>query len=87
MPCSSEWPSDVDSQRLRDLDLATRVACELARHVSTSQMSAEAKKWVEAHREADRRREERARLEAERALAKRKALAKLTPAERKALGL
>lgn len=87
MPCRSEWPSDYEMEKRRELDLVTRVACELGKLVPKHQMSKETLAWVEKHEAIDQRRkrakEERKRKER----LKRVALSKLTAEEQKALGV
>lgn len=91
MPCYDSRVDDDHRLTSQRLDRATRVACEAFRSMTPEairdKLSQEAQRWWYNHQEMDRKRlaaEEAAR---QRAKAKRDALAKLTPAERKALGL
>ena len=95
MPCMDGGPSyaeiareaNADAAKLskacaelkQRLDRATRVACELGRNLPKGKrtlLSDEAIDWLEEHKEADEKR-----------MLREKALAKLTPEERKALGI
>jgi hypothetical protein len=91
---------DLDEQKKR-LDFATRVACNLEKLLTEAQfqeLDSETQRWIVKHRKEDvkrRQREETERIQAEKRLAKhreneqtrKQALAKLTPKERKVLGL
>ena len=89
------WPIECPRCNER-ADKLTRVACDLARTIeanmgviqdTTSALSKETRDWWREHKEADRRREE-AEAKARRIRkVKQEALGKLTPEERKALGL
>lgn len=90
MPCRSDYPSDYDTRVRRDLDLATRVACTAIRAMSRAQVDAlpkECRDWWVAHLKADDARIARENAEAIRRRRKEEALKKLTPDERKLLGL
>lgn len=81
--------SERNRKLQRRLDLATRVACELARHYKGQirSLSVEATNWIKDHEAEDAR---RAAVEAERKKAqqlKEAALKKLTKEERRALGI
>lgn len=91
MPCRSDYDGYSDS---RELDKATRVACELARVLRQMKpttwkntVSTTAQIWIERHDEADRKRLEQEAAEAERKRLAKQARSKLTPAEREALGI
>lgn len=95
MPCRDGGPIDTyeNPTTRRRLDLATRVACEALRSLDknrlngSSSLSKEARDWWAAHQEEDRRRERQEQQQREREALRRKARAKLTPEERKALGI
>ncbi len=94
MPCRSAYDDDADiGERQRELDKATRVACELGKILSSitsfdhSEISVEAQQWLAKHAESDRRRLEAERLEKKRMRLRADVLKKLTPAERRLLGL
>jgi hypothetical protein len=112
MPCRDGGPLSVDEDDLKSarselravkkrLDLATRVACEIEKHLAAADwvhLSSEAQAWIKEHREADAKRkkaeeeqERRDREEAARRLKLEKdqtaALNKLTHEERRVLGL
>ena len=94
MPCSDGGPSYQENPETKDrLDKVTRLLCGLCRRLTNRGRAfhitddAELAKWWAAHQEEDRRREERERKEREEAAAKRKALAKLSPRERRLLGI
>ena len=95
MPCR-DWgdnPSVVyrdDPETRRRLDLATRVACAALRTLSKeaiNNLPQEVRVWWEKHQEMDRRREVAERNQRQKEAAKKRALNKLTPEERKALGV
>lgn len=94
MPCGDSGEGLAYTEER--LQIATRVACELAEHIdknskvqllSIMSLSGETKRWVIEHREIDRRRLEVEAFEANKAAIKSAALAKLTPEEKKALNI
>lgn len=92
MPCrDGSYPEDTIRDQSRRLDKLTRLLCEASRKLEKSdqagEMSPELREWLAAHKIEDARREARARELAEAARLRRKAIEKLTPAERRALGL
>jgi hypothetical protein len=88
MPCYDERSNWIENPETKHrLNAATRAACEMSKLVDRSKLSKETRKWVEAHDEMDRRREAAEKTKKERETTKKKALEKLTPAEKKALGL
>jgi hypothetical protein len=74
-----------------DRALADELTAELCERVSKikdlTKYSLELQVWVRDHKVADAKRKKREAAAKKRAVAKKKALAKLTPAERKVLGL
>lgn len=94
MPCTDGGPpgpsrEDVLKQRL---DTATDLLCGLCKKLEKSKigkklMTRELAKWWQAHQEADRIREESERMRRERETTRQRALAKLSPAERRILGI
>jgi hypothetical protein len=95
MPCSSEgFEKDVETRRLEELNLVTRLLCGLCRQAEAGgpvRLDAVTMGWWERHKQLDARRQaaeqtsRRNKEEHERL--KREATAKLSPEERKALGL
>lgn len=89
MPCRTDYDND-DSDV--ELELVTRVACELARiikrHVPSfgHLVSKETQRWVSKHEEADRRRLEREEKERNDKRLLKEALRKLTSEECRVLG-
>jgi hypothetical protein len=74
----------------RRLDVATRVACTVLRKMNPEQLRSldpETQRWWASHQAEDKKREAREQAQRERLVLKEKALSKLTPAERKALGI
>jgi len=74
-----------------DLDVKTERLCEYCRQIDATddiaKFSLELQIWWRDHRALDAQREEKARVDSLRESVRQNALAKLTPAERKALGL
>lgn len=96
MPCNdgggpyfADYSEEYNAAKSR-LDKATQVACELAKlltHTQKQKLSSKARKWIETHRIMDDRRiahEQRKLKEKE---LREKALRKLTPGERRLLGV
>jgi hypothetical protein len=92
MPCRDDGPSEYDCDMMkRRLDVATRVACELS-HIlrgnkQLDQATRETKEWIQRHDAADAKRKLEEERERQEKKVRRSALAKLTLAEKKALGL
>lgn len=90
MPCYDERNRDCSEVQER-ANAATRAACDLAavlrRGGSASDLRPETQAWIADHDELDRRRATQEAAAAERKRAKKIALDKLTPEERRALGL
>ena len=92
MPCSDGYPPGsriiVDTSRA---DLNARVACEALKRLELLNelhgLSVETTAWWRAHKAEDARREAAERAEIERNEIARTALLKLSPNERRALGL
>lgn len=92
MPCRDGGPYEVyeNPDTRRRLDTSTMIACEAFQIMSAEQIASLPKicqKWWKDHQEADRVRKERENDERNRQLRRSRALAKLTPEERRALGL
>ena len=92
MPCSSELPNEAYYKAQAEADKATRVACELWRileseNYTTASLSKESAKFIKRHLEWDERRKKMKHIQRKREKLKKKALAKLTPKEKRALGL
>jgi hypothetical protein len=95
MPCSSSdgmSSSGHDYEAHRKLERLTRVSCEIMAALekiglTPEQFGPEVRSWWTEHRAVDARREAAARALAEREKLRAAGLAKLTPEERKALGL
>ncbi len=97
MPCSDGgWPGDAIVEHSQRADRLARMLCGVmttlkAYHpVIVRELCAEDKEladWWKQHQEFDRRRIERENADKAKKQAKNAALAKLTPEERKALGL
>lgn len=100
MPCMDDQHNEDIAALCRKLDQATRVACDLARQIRANHISEgypggtgvegcskETQLWVIRHDKADEARLRRERKHAKQKRLRAKALAKLTPKERKRLGL
>lgn len=96
MPCRDGGPIDYvrDSpETIRRLNLATRVACEALQKLDdvspsvSAALSKTARDWWRKHQEEDRRRQEAELARQRRETLRTRARAKLTPEERKALGI
>lgn len=72
---------------INSLDTDTRILCSWCKSHDVSKMSLEFQIWWRDHQKADRERELRADLAQQKNKAISSALAKLTPEERKLLGL
>jgi hypothetical protein len=93
MPCRSDYDAE-DADRLRvELERVTRVACELSGYIDGSRiypinnLSKETRNWIKEHELKDRECLKREREEADRLSMRKKALKKLTPEERRLLGI
>lgn len=93
MPCSDGGPIYPDRVSTARADRNARVACEALRLIEkyipayVPGMSVETLQWWAEHQEADLRREEAERQQREREALRDSAISKLTPEERKALGV
>lgn len=96
MPCRDDYSDNISEKLETRLQAATKVACELAEHIdknskvqllSIMSLSTDTKKWVIEHREIDRKRLEAEAYKASRDAMKAQALSKLTPEERRILGI
>ncbi len=96
MPCQSyEDPRDTAADLKSLRDKLARIACAALTHIEESGdglevlilKNPEVADWWRAHKEADRKAQERARREMEREQLRKGALAKLSDAEKKALGI
>lgn len=92
MPCRDGGPP-IEVEYKERLDKVTRLLCELCGTLEASGANTkklftrELSAWWEVHKKADRARELQERAERTRKATRRKALKKLTPAERRALGI
>jgi hypothetical protein len=92
MPCYDERssPAYVAREFKERLDKATRVACTLLTKMhprDIRELPKEIQEWWGDHQELDRQREMREQEARERKRKKKAALAKLSPEERKVLGI
>lgn len=94
MPCDSGgWPdrsSEAYAAARSRLDKVTQVACEMAKLLTSAQkrkLSTKAKKWIEIHRIIDDRRIAHEQRKIKEKQLREKALRKLTPGERRLLGV
>jgi hypothetical protein len=94
MPCSDGGPNYQDNpETKRRLDLATRLLCSLCRKITNSGRDTliyddvELVRWWNDHLAADRKREKAEEAEREVIRKHQAALNKLTPEDRKVLGL
>ncbi len=93
MPCTdgvTNYHYTENPETKRRLDRATRVACEVLSTLTkteVSKLSSEAQGWWIAHQEQDQIRLARLAEANAKAAARKKAVLKLTPEERKLLGL
>ena len=92
MPCQCDgYDNIVDRQRIRDLDQATRAACDmrtiLRRFNLEHALCPETLVWIKRHDAADAERIAQEEARGERKRVKREALNKLSMDERRALGL
>ena len=98
MPCRSypeDFPEEMAKMTKEKLDIVSRIACKALTHIEESRdgleililKDPEIAKWWSAHKEADRQEQERVRIEAEEKRLRKAALSKLSPAERKILGV
>ena len=98
MPCNdgrdnvhvvTEYREDPEMKKRRHK--LARMLCETIGKMSATQrstlLSLETRQWYKEHREEDRRREEREKAVRNQKAKIRKAVAKLTPEERKLLGI
>lgn len=82
-----DWHPHSRSPDRGQADEIVAEACRRLRGVDVTKYSLELQMWWRDHQEADKRREAQAKKKAEEAALRESALAKLTPKERKALGL
>lgn len=94
MPCSDGGPVyAVDPQTIARLHKVTRLLCGVMTFLSPNTRNGlcardpELSEWWEEHQEHDRRRKKAEEAAAQRERDREAALAKLSPRERKALGL
>lgn len=93
MPCDSgmSYGSNYDHEARRELERLTRVSCDIMKAIEGAgvrlNLSGEASKWWEAHKLIDAERERVAAEQRARHELAEAAKAKLTPAERAALGI
>lgn len=79
MPCGDNGESEGRARE--EIARLTRIACELEKHVQGGAMlTKETYDWIMEHRDVDRKRLEKEALRAS-------ALSKLTPEEKRALGI
>lgn len=95
MPCNDSRNSGgFDDDTYRRLQKATRAACDIVQSIRATSsvaaldnVSAETRQWIRDHDEMDRRRLELESERKQRLIDREEALRKLTPEERRALGL
>jgi len=88
MPCGDYSSDETIQEQSKRILALTRIACDLAAHVEyPSQLNKETRDWMASHAKVDRERLQREREEVEKAFQKKKALKKLTPEERRLLGI
>jgi hypothetical protein len=101
MPCSSGYSDSSYSELKQELDIVTRVACDLAKVFRSripdafkpnkggdrTNVTTETREWVTEHDAQDKARIKRESLEARRERRIKSALSKLSPKEIKALGI
>ena len=93
MPCTTGQECDrTDYEARRENERLTRVSCDIMRVLQSngfdlSQLGGETRQWWDRHQAQDTARAAAAQQMAERDSLRESALAKLSPAERKALGL
>ena len=90
MPCSSGYTAEDETREVRrELERVTRVACELAHFAKKFKQgfSRETEAWMADHARLDRARRLREQAAEEERRIKNSALSKLTPKERKLLGV
>lgn len=86
MPCDGSGYPDTTRAELNRLAPLLCEACKLLERHSIP-VSIRLAAWWDEHKEIDRKREQRERQEAEQEAKRKDALSKLTPAERKLLGI
>lgn len=90
MPCRTD-PDESAAYAREEMDKLTRIACDavniLYKNGLMQRCNEETIKWFEKHLEWDTRRQKQEKEEKEAKALAKKALAKLSPAERKALGV
>lgn len=90
MPCRDyEYEEQCELERHKKADKLTRMLCEAMRLLKNSRIAIpnELSDWWDDHQEADLKARRAEEAKALRAKAKQNALRKLSPAERKLLGL
>ena len=92
MPCSDPRDHECRQDERDALNLATRVACEACRLLDTvglksNSLSQEARDWYEEHKVLDKQRIENEKKLNKDANDRRRAIEKLSPRERKLLGV
>lgn len=92
MPCRYDGSPEGNTRYFEEqLGRVTRVACEALRFLEDDgrlpDLSPELRRWWKQHKATDRRRREAEQEIARRKVLRKKALARLSPAEKRALGL
>lgn len=98
MPCTYDGPPSYGPSYKKELDEVTELLCELCQHLEGTPSTRfgnnfkrfstiALREWWEKHKKMDAERLERERREAAEKKAKENALNKLTPEERKLLGI
>ncbi len=93
MPCRDDYPtsSNEDAGLRASADRSARAACEMRtvlwQHNLQSHLTPETRQWIADHDKADADREAAENLERLHRQMRRDALAKLSPMERKLLGI
>ena len=96
MPCKDDGWEQEENQNIRDrFDKMTRIACKALTHIEESGdgleililRDPEIAEWWSKHKELDRKRKEQLRREQEIESIRQGALSKLSPEEKKVLGI
>lgn len=93
MPCRGPDVEDCVANYSREMDAATRVACELMKVLRLKRPNWElgltptTKRWIARHDALDKKREQEESAARKLKQLKRSAIAKLTPEERRALDI
>lgn len=90
MPCMDGGPTREEiSRQNQDFEIITKLACRLCKEIEKrgEKVPKFAKDWWERHKLADEERKRLEKVKKEKERRKQNALAKLSPEDKKALGL